>query len=287
MKKTSLLLLTIIGNLHALDIQDKQIMVESKPVHYYQIMSAKPSASNVILLTGYATTANFWNRQFVECLAQKHNVYLYDYAGINQTLTNQTAKESTIAAMAQDVNNFVKAQKINNPTLIGWSMGGAVALNASLDHKYQHLYLISPVIPTKNAELSVYPFKEHAPFTSESSIYNYVFSNNIYGYESSELNRMLTSFIDPQMSKLFPANETMAAQGSALQKWQTESINYTQFIHNHTPATFIVGQNDQVVNVPLITKAIQAYPQHKIIEIKNTGHAVNWQNPQQVCQIIK
>lgn len=287
MKKLSVFLLVMLGTTQAQEVIESQVMIESQPYHYYQIKSSQPKAKNIVLLTGYATTANFWNKPFINCLAKQYNVYLYDYYGINQNLVNTTTPESSIAAMATNVNQFVTKQKIESPILIGWSMGGAVALNASLYHKYQHLYLISPVIPNKNSVLSVYPFKEHAPFTSESSVYNYVFGNNIYGYESNELNKMLNQFVDAKMNTLFPSSEIIVAQGKALQAWQTESINYQQFIHNQTPATFIFGQNDQVVNVPLMTTAIKEYPHHKIIELKNTGHAVNWQDPQEVCQIIK
>lgn len=267
-------------SISALEMSSQTVNINNHPIHYYK---TGKSGSPLILLTGYATTSNFWPQDFVACLAQQHQVYLLDYRGIN-TSESSIKESETIYSMAKDTNTLVNHLKLKNVSLIGWSMGGAVALTASNTQKYQHLYLLAPLLPT--TQPLVYPFKTHNEFKSESDVLNYVFSNNLYGYESSQLAKEEARFISPQLKTLFPSGEIIAKQSAAISNWQYESRNINLFYHNTTPITFWLPEQDTIINEKISESVIANYKNKTVYSVSGSGHAVAWQNGQNICKIF-
>lgn len=281
MKKLLVTLLAVNSiSVFAAELSSHTVTIDNHPLHYYQMGN---TGSPLVLLTGYATTSNFWPQDFVDCLAQRHRVYLIDYRGINTT--ESSFKENiSINSMAKDTNQFVKQLNLKNVSLIGWSMGGAVALTASNNHQYQKLYLLAPLLPTSQPIL--YPFKTHNEFKSESDVLNYVFANNLYGYESAELNKQQSRFINPQLKTLFPSGEIIAKQSLAISQWQYESQNIREFYHNPTSVTFWLPQQDSIINEKIAESVIKGYTNKTIYNVKTSGHAVAWQDSMGICKAI-
>ncbi len=274
------LILSFAGVCSAAELNSKTVTVNGHKIHYYQ---SGTKGSPVVLLTGYATTSNFWPRDFVSCLASSHQVYLIDYRGIN-TSESIVASELTIKSMAQDTNAIVAQLKLTNPSLIGWSMGGGVAQEASKTYHYRQLYLLASVIPT--TQQLVYPFKPHDVFKSESDVLNYVFANNLYHYESSQLVSEQQRFINPELKTLFPNADIIAAQGKAIEAWKNESNNAASFRTSKTPAQFWLAQHDGIINTRLAESLIANYPDKTIHYIDDSGHALAWQAGQEICASI-
>lgn len=280
----SILLLAGIGLVSALNLDSQQIEVNGHSLHYYQIGT---KGTPLILLTGYATTSNFWNSDFVECLATNHQVYLMDYAGVN---SNESVNLQTLSikSMALDVNEFGHKLKLKHPALVGWSMGGGVALEASFidPQEYRKLYLIAPILPiTKNQQLT-FPTAEHGEFKSESDVLNYVFNNNLYNYESLNLTPLRTKFLATKVSELFPPLAFMPAQWLAISSWINSPDALNKFKMSSTPAVFFTPRNDKIINQKVAESIMQQYPKSKIELIEKSGHAVSWQFPLGMCQDI-
>lgn len=269
-----------------LNISSHEIMVESNPYHYYYVKSSKKDVSSIILLTGYATTSNFWNKKFIRCLSQNYNLYLLDYKGINQNISKSNIPESSIQDMAEDVNKFVTTMNLENSILIGWSMGGAVAITASfLNPNYTHLYLLAPVVPNNGGGKLLYTKSPLTKFTP-NDIYDYVFNNNIYGYESMNRNILANQFIESNINSLFPSSEVISAQRNAIDLWVENSEVAKEFANSKAPMTFILPDHDGIINQGIATQIINHYKNKKIINLKNVGHAVSFQDPDKVCKII-
>ena len=264
------------------DISSKTVTIDHHPYHYYQVGH---KGSPYVLLTGYATTSNFWNKDFVTCLAENHQVYLFDYQGINSS--ESSVDNISIASMAKDVNKFVQQLKLRKPVLVGWSMGGGVALQAaSAEPKlYKQLELFSSIVPSSESNL-LFPIAPHGEFKSQQDVLNYVFSNNLYGYESANESQLQTQFINGVNVALFPNLPIIEKQGTAIYQWVSDTKNLTILEHEHTPATFYVPSNDAIINQAIAKRSIAKDRSAKIVEVANSGHGVSWQYPQQMCQAI-
>lgn len=282
MRKLKLLviMLSFTGVSFAVELSSKTVTISEHKIHYYQ---GGTKGSPVILLTGYATTSNFWPRNFVDCLTSSHQVYLIDYRGVS-TSESIVASEFTLKSMAQDTNAVVAKLKLKNPVLIGWSMGGGVAQEASKTYSYRELYLLASVLPT--SQQLVYPFKPHGEFKSESDVLNYVFANNLYGYESSQLAAERKRFINPALKSLFPSANIITAEALAIETWQHESDNAASFKASKTPTQFWLATHDGIINTKLAESIIVNYPNKTIHHVDASGHALAWQAGLDICKSI-
>jgi pimeloyl-ACP methyl ester carboxylesterase len=84
------------------------------------------SGSPVLLVHGWTCNRTFWERQ-VLALRDHHTVVTVDLRGHGESSHPRTGY--TIAAMAGDLEQLVRALGVPRIALVGWSMGGLVVLD--------------------------------------------------------------------------------------------------------------------------------------------------------------
>lgn len=264
-------------NVFAADLADHFVNVNNTKIHYYQMGSGTP----IILLTGHATTSNFWNNDFVRCLAKKHAVYLIDYKGIN---VNNIAADVTVKDMATQIINTQKKLALGKAAVIGWSMGGSIALEMAHDfpEKVSQLILLAPLTPHGKPTGLVKP-PEH--LNNAVDVLNYVLGNNIYQYSPNERMHYENDLLAPNKT-LFPNKMINTDQRTAMKNWQLSSETWNNFSTTLTPALFIVSDHDKILNSKSIQQDAQAYPHAMVIVAKNSSHDVSLQHPQWTCDEV-
>ena len=285
MKKLCLILMVMVLKMaYCVDLFSNQIKLNGHLLHYYK---AGDRGQPIILLTGYATTSNFWNRQFISCLATNHQVYLFDYQGIN-TPDKADLSKMSIQSMAKDVNAMVSKLNIHRPLLLGWSMGGAVTLEASFmaPDLYEQIYLLSPVVPTEGKSRLSLPMPEHPVFKSDNDVISYVFNNNLYNYNPDDVTELRKEFIQNGLEQIFPSKQVRDAQGRAIATWISSKMVREQFNNATTPAVFYIPDHDRILDSNVALPIAKEYRNASIIQVKNSGHAVAWQIPEQLCKSI-
>jgi pimeloyl-ACP methyl ester carboxylesterase len=85
----------------------------------------------IILLQRYRGTIDDWDPALLEELSKTRRVVVLDNVGIG---SSDGVAPDSVAAMAEGVADFVKAQKYGKVDILGWSMGGFVAQVLALDH---------------------------------------------------------------------------------------------------------------------------------------------------------
>ena len=90
-------------------------------LHVLEAGAGKP----IVLLHGWPSSANAWRPQLGE-LSSDHRVLALDLRGFG----NSSAIENpTMARLALDVKEFIDGEGLSDVLLIGWSMGGCVAMS--------------------------------------------------------------------------------------------------------------------------------------------------------------
>ncbi|WP_150467974.1 alpha/beta hydrolase [Francisella sp. SYW-9] len=292
MKKLILIPILIILfsiNVFALDIQSKQIEINKNKIHYYQVDNSK-SKPNLVMLTGIGTTANFWPKDFIERLSQKYNLYILDYRGINTDQDSSNLSYS-INDLARDTNAFIKKLNLKETYLLGWSMGGAIALQTEFDNPkaFRQVFLISPAVPLDEKPKLPKKLAEKPILKTKTDVYNYVFSNNLYNYSSKDLAKNTARFINPDISKLFPTNKTYAKQKKYLTSWVSNKTNLKNFTNIKTPTTFFLAKNDKILNPNDTQKSLNLIKYKSVINVihfSKSGHAIDWDKPVKLASII-
>jgi pimeloyl-ACP methyl ester carboxylesterase len=86
---------------------------------------AAGSGPPLVLITGYGATMESWDRSFVDTLAERYHVVIFDNAGNGQTLAMPAPL--SIDAMARQTSALISALGLQRPDVLGWSMGSMIA----------------------------------------------------------------------------------------------------------------------------------------------------------------
>ncbi|MGH7642029.1 MAG: alpha/beta fold hydrolase [Candidatus Dormibacteria bacterium] len=99
----------------------------------YRIVGSGPP---LLLVMGYSGTMDTWDPQFVDALAHRFTVVVFDNAGIGRT--SPLPSPLTIDAMAQQTSALIASLHLGAPPdVLGWSMGGMIAEALAVLHPTQ------------------------------------------------------------------------------------------------------------------------------------------------------
>jgi len=112
---------------------------------FYRVTQSAQSEDPLVLVYGYGGNMGMWPVQMIERLAEKFVVVVLDNRGVGRSICPNIPREYTVEVMADDVDAVVSALNLSKFNLLGYSLGGCIALQYS--HKYQHkvksLFLMS------------------------------------------------------------------------------------------------------------------------------------------------
>lgn len=120
---------------------------DAQPVQYVQVddidMAYKEFGKGdpLVLITGYSTTTDTWDPRFLEALATRCKVIVFDNRGMG--MTSQGTAEFTIDRFADDTAGLIRALGYDKADVLGWSIGGDIALSLMVNHPEQVDRLIS------------------------------------------------------------------------------------------------------------------------------------------------
>jgi pimeloyl-ACP methyl ester carboxylesterase len=86
----------------------------------------------LVLVMGVAGTMDAWPPAFVDALAARHRVITLDNEGIRRTTLGPGTL--TIGRMGDDVASLIHVLRLRRPDVLGWSMGGMIALSLARRH---------------------------------------------------------------------------------------------------------------------------------------------------------
>ena len=90
-------------------------------------VTVKGSGPDLLLIHGFASSSEVWS-DVESHLGGKHRLHLVDINGFAGKQASGTKPESYITALRDEVLRYVETKNLNNPTLIGHSMGGLISL---------------------------------------------------------------------------------------------------------------------------------------------------------------
>jgi pimeloyl-ACP methyl ester carboxylesterase len=96
---------------------------------YRQFGSGPP----LVLIMGLGGTMRFWPFRLLRLLAERFQVTIFDNRGVGDS-TDDVGEEMTIELMARDTADLISRLGLARPGVVGWSMGGQIALALAVDH---------------------------------------------------------------------------------------------------------------------------------------------------------
>ena len=291
---------TISDNANLLNIQDipaKKVHVGDIDIGYKILGKGDP----ILLFNGASDNMDAWDPSFLRSLSSNHTVIVFDTRGIGNTTTG--SKPYSMEQLANDTAGLLDALKIQKADVFGYSLGGETAQQFTIHYpeKVNRLILVASSCGGKNSIPKPPEFKK-----LQSEIVNKTLNNVSISQE--EMKSLVVASLGSGWIRLHPesvdipenstfqqmkpglSQNAMNNQKNAGFAW--EATNWSgacdELAKIAKPTLVITGTDDNNymphANALVIAGKI---PGAWLIQIKDAGHAVMDQYPDEIGKILK
>lgn len=263
--------------------------IEINGINVHYEMWNEASSDTIVLLHGFTGSTKTWH-EVITNMALPHRIIAVDLIGHGQTDSPTDENFYTMQAQLNVLKALFQQLNIKNMHLIGYSMGGRVALSYAVQYPEQIKSVIlesaTPGIEEANLRDERVQHDERlATIIEQEGVESFIeFWENIPLFASQK--RM------PEERQKALRNERTAQNGvglaNSLRMMGTGKMpslwgSIPQF---NFPITLITGELDQkFVNIAIDMKKLLPSIQHIIVP--DAGHAIHVENPRKFATIVK
>ena len=291
---------TISDNANLLNIQDipaKKVHVGDIDIGYKILGKGEP----ILLFNGASDNMDAWDPSFLRSLSSNHTVIVFDSRGIGNTTTG--SKPYSMQLLANDTAGLLDALNIDRADVFGYSLGGFIAqqFTVSYPEKVNRLILAATTCGGKNGIPAPPEFIKLQSDIVNKSLNNISLtaeeikslSSASLGSgwirlhpESLDIPANITTFqqLKPGLSQNTMNNQKNAAFAWAATNWSGACDELAKIAK---PTLVITGTDDNLL-VPHANALVIAgkIPGAWLVQIKDAGHAVMVQYPEEIGKIV-
>ena len=282
-------------SLNIQNIPAKNVQVGDIEIAYKMLGKGDP----ILLFNGASDGMDGWDPSFPSSLSSNHTVIAFDSRGLGNTTMG--SKQYSMQQLADDAAGLLDALKIPNADVMGYSLGSFIAQKFTIMYpdKVNSLVLVG----------SSCGGKDHTPKPPEfiklmSEVVNKSLNNVSISQE--EMKELVAASVGSGWIKLHPevleniptmqqakpglSPEAMNNQNNAGQEWE-DNPNWSGACDDLAklgkPTLVITGTDDNMY-VPHVNslKIAEKIPGAWLVQIKNAGHAVMDQYPEEMGKIL-
>jgi pimeloyl-ACP methyl ester carboxylesterase len=287
-----------INSVNMQNIPLKKVHVGDIDVAYKMFGKGYP----IILFNGASDGMNAWDPSFPRSLSSNHTVIVFDQRGIANTTAG--SKPYTYQQLANDTAGLLDALKIPKADVMGYSLGSYLAqqLTIMYPNKVNSLVLVG----------SSCGGKDHTPKPPEfiklqSDIVNKSLHNIPITHE--EMKSLVSASVGSGWARLHPESLNIPANITTLQQLKPglspEIANNQNNVGKHwednpnwsgacdelaklAKPTLVITGTDDVKYQPYVNslKIVEKIPGAWLVQIKDAGHAVMDQYPEEIGKIL-
>lgn len=257
----------------------KRVKVGEVDYAYHTFGKGKP----LVMIMGFSGTMSIWDTRLLENLASNNQVTIFDNRGIGFS-TDTATSPLTMESMADSTVNLITALGLSKPDIVGWSMGGEIALTIAVRHgdKVNKVVAIAADPGSSNA---VYASEDvdrelSDPNTSFEQLMHLLFPDGKQAAEKSYLDS-LKGIPQPP-----PNPEGVTRQSAAEDAYSTSTHTWDGLTSITNPVLLMTGDKDIVV--PGQNSIIMAgrIPGAWLAQFPGAGHGLPAQEPGRVAAVI-
>lgn len=270
------------------DTGDFVTLADRTRMHY---ITGAPSAvlhpsSSVVLIHGLMDSAEQW-RANLDALAQAHQVWAIDLIGFGFS-SRVTTPTYSLAMFARSIREFMDTQGIAHTSLVGHSLGGAIALRFAHDYpdRVDKLVLIAPatlLLPLRPE----FKIAKHLPFIPRALIGWVMLDRRARERALREALGNPAQYDTLEVARRLRPLRVRGTADALVAMLASPRDNHVLPLEHITAPTLIVwGTRDRAVPRRHIEHHARALPNAKLVIIENAGHLPHYEYPEQVNRLL-
>ncbi|CEG58898.1 alpha/beta fold hydrolase [Legionella fallonii] len=286
MRNILLILALLINNaIHAGTIPEfygsiEKVAVGKATLSYYHFGHGKP----LVLVTGHGNSMTMWHPEFLKQLSEHREVIMFDYPGIGES-TIDGAYPNSMEQLSLLVLSFIDKLKLDRPDILGFSMGGSLVLYMATQNssRFDHLIVVGAKAGGKQ---TILPQRRYFDMLSDPhvlpsvAIKTLLFPSKARKQADDYLN-ILNQFPPQKMN-----NAALKAQAQAVEAENTGEGIWRHLIFIKNKVLVLNGTHDVLTPVENAVMITDAIPGAWLIQLRDTGHGVLFQEPEYSAKII-
>lgn len=252
----------------------------------YQHLPCKQAGESrtLVLIMGIEFTAAHWGEHFLEPLAESHRLLVFDNRGTG--FSTKRVPEITAESWAADVCAVMDAAGVECADILGYSMGGRVALELALRHRQRlnRLMLLSSVLGGPNAILpsaqGISALLPRLDMSREQAARERISAVAATGFAERHPTRIeaLVALSVAKPTHPLVLEDQLSLVGDDIAD-QLESLD--------VPTMVVHGDADELVpfgNGERLAERIEGATLHRL---EGVGHLAHWEQPDRVLELAK
>jgi len=243
---------------------------------------------SLVLIHGFTDNLNMWYKQVPE-FSKHYQVLTYDFRGHGQTETPNG--EFSMELFADDLYALLKALNIENTCVLGYSMGGRIALEFALKYPEITSGLIMANMGVAGKELKM--SKEQAELTGKH------IRMVTRLCESGDIDALADELIGKSLSLEFQERQPEICENYKKLKLQNDPKHYSSVIQAmiramgtppdlsrvECPVLLIAGEYDPFMNIEVL-KGMEKEMSRTALKILGAGHATAIEAPEAFNEVV-
>lgn len=258
----------------------KRIEVGSVNYAYHTFGSGKP----LLMIMGFTGTMSIWDTRLLRDLASSYQVTIFDNRGIGYS-TDTATGPLTMESMADSTVELIAALGLKKPDVVGWSMGGEIALAMAVRNG-DKLGKVIAVSADAGSPNTVYAADDIDRELSDPSLTFEKLMELLFPPDQQDVkNKYLASLKDvPQPD---PNPTGVRRQAAAEDAYATTTSTWDGLGKIKNPVMLMTGDQDKVVPGENSVRMAGLIPGAWLAQFPGAGHAVLFQYPEKCASTIR
>jgi pimeloyl-ACP methyl ester carboxylesterase len=256
-------------------VSDELIELRGLRFHYRDWPARNPKAPDLVLLHGFTGHARSWDA-FAEAMTDRYRVLALDQRGHGETAWAPAGAYGT-DEMVEDLRAFVRAMRLNRFTLLGLSMGGAVAMHYAGGRPAELAALvivdIGPAIETAGAQRIQTGVRANDVFASRDEAFAVARAGNARPPEAHHRHRVDHSLMRTDDGRWTYRYDRAMRRGGGRPPRDPEA-GWRALAQTNVPTLVIRGELSDILSATMAEKMIETIPDARLALVKDSGHSV-------------